>query len=82
MRRAATAYESVACNAHAARLARAGNYGDAFSLWAQAARSGYGKAHYNLALCYQLGRAVTVNMQKVRRHAVTPSRRGFHVQIL
>lgn len=45
---------------------KSGNYEDAFMCFATAAQQGYSKAHFNTGVCYEKGRGVRKDKEKVR----------------
>ncbi len=48
--------------------ARRRRYGDALAFWDQSSSFGCAKAHYNLAVCYENGRGVDADIEKVKRY--------------
>ena len=45
--------------------AELGNFHKAVPLWRKASDSGYSKAHFNLGLCYELGKGVSKDFRVV-----------------
>lgn len=46
--------------------AKSGNYEDAFMCFVTAAQQGYSKAQFNTGVCYEKGRGVRKDKEKVR----------------
>ena len=49
--------------------AKSENYEEAFTCFLVAAQHGYDKAQFNTAVCYEKGRGVGKDKEKVRRHS-------------
>lgn len=59
-------YTCIGQNIAGVKNAMAGHMTQAANLWAEASSSGYGKASFNLGLCYETGRGVKKNIKQVK----------------
>jgi TPR repeat protein len=58
-------YSNMRLNSVATRLAKRNKFDEAFLLWSQASARGHGKATFNLAVAYEMGRGVPPDLTKV-----------------
>lgn len=61
-------YDGIVQNSMGYRRAQKGQLSEAFSHWKNGSYLGYSKSHYNLGLCYELGKGVEKDIAKATKH--------------